>query len=108
MAVHHVHMDAIGSRALSLGHLLAQAEKIGGENGRGNFDGALAHGVFNLVGSGCSFHTKALRSLLFILFNRGRLVDALNGASSRALNSASDCWADRPSTNAREKLATTP
>src|SRR2546425_8771361 len=29
-------------------------------------------------------------------------------ASSRALYSASDCWADSPSTSAREKLATTP
>ena len=29
-------------------------------------------------------------------------------ASSRALNSASDCWAVSPSTSAREKLATMP
>jgi hypothetical protein len=29
-------------------------------------------------------------------------------ASSIALNSEADCWADNPSTRAREKLATTP
>ena len=81
MPVHHVHVDSIGPGVLRVGHLLAETREVGGENRRGEF-----HGAHVLDAS------KMLRM----------------EASSRALNSASDCWADSPSTSAREKLATTP
>ena len=32
MAVHNIHMDAVGSRLFCLGDLLAQAEEIGRED----------------------------------------------------------------------------
>src|SRR2546430_10176830 len=58
-------------RSLRVGHLLAETREVGGENRRGEF-----HGAHVLDAS------KMLRM----------------EASSRALNSASDCWADRKST----------
>ncbi len=32
VAIHHIHMDPIGSGLLGLGHLLAQAREVSGEN----------------------------------------------------------------------------
>ena len=79
--IHHVHVDPVGPRVLHLGHLLTQAGKVGGEDRRSEL-------------------------------HRAHVLDASKmrrmDASSVALNSASDCGADNPSTRAREKLATTP
>src|SRR6516225_4183440 len=45
-------------------------------------------------------------STVNVCLGSGRLEDALNRFIEQALYSASDCWADSPSTSAREKLAT--
>src|SRR5262245_1163036 len=39
VAVHHVHMNAVGAGALGLGDLLAQAGEVGGEDRRGKLHG---------------------------------------------------------------------
>src|SRR5439155_1004062 len=76
--VHHVHVDSIGPGVLRVGHLLAETREVGGENRGGEF-----HGDHVLDAS------KMLRM----------------DASSRALNSASDCWADSPSTSGTRPAA---
>src|SRR5262245_64666082 len=81
VAVHDVHVDPIGAGFGRVGYLLAQPGEVGGQDRGGKL-----HGV----------HVLEASKMLSI------------DASSMVLYSASDCCTDRPSTSAREKLATTP
>ena len=85
VAIHHIHVDPVGSGLLRLGHLLAQTGEVSRENRRGKFHNTFVHISILLVNSRTVSvvrprHPIPLRFSGHACLGVGRLKDTLNGS----------------------------